>query len=69
MSEEDEKQTKPIRNILVFNDALPCFKFFDNLLGIAFGLNCNFPVRDVFAYFVWTERVRLLKGKTSGGLE
>lgn len=38
---------------LTDNDAMPVCKLFDAVLDILFGLNCNFPKRDIALYFVW----------------
>lgn len=35
-------------------DALPSYKSLNALLDLFFGLNCNFPLKDIILYMIWT---------------
>ena len=37
-------------------DAVPCYAIFEAFLSFLFGLNCNFPRKDIARYLVWSLR-------------
>lgn len=45
-------------NVLLewIGDAFPLHELFDALVGMGFGLNCNFPLRHIALYTVWRLR-------------
>jgi len=46
-----------IRHFLYRNDAMPLYAFLESALDILFGLNCNFPRKDVIAYSIWSLKI------------
>ena len=53
----------PVRHIFFVNDRVPFFNIFDALLGILYGLNCGFPLRDIGRHLVWDLRGGILPFK------
>lgn len=52
-----EKPLLKLRHLMIDNDAIiPFYNFFDAILDLLFGLNCNFLSHDIALYIVWSLR-------------
>lgn len=49
-----EKVLIRLRGWLIEHDALPGYSFLDAFLDFLFGLNCNFPLKDIILHMIWT---------------
>lgn len=59
-----ERVLLKIREFVQSNGDAPFFSIVDLALDIAFGLNCNFPPRDVVSYVIWSFKInRMPPGK------